>query len=140
MEVTEAINFMDNLAHERGRSARAILEEAACLILAGQVTDRIEFADHRTLKRIAKKINFRLSDPQYLEDARRKGCDKEVITAFFNKFGSLFDRDPRLIFNINEIMLDSRNEFQVLVKRGRFPLKKAAKQPLHLTRVFCFHG
>jgi hypothetical protein len=138
MEVKETANFIRDLANKRTRSARAILEAADCDTLAKKIPFPTNIPHTHTLKRIAERIGFRVCTPQYLDDARRKACDKEVITDFFAQFGHLFDRDPRLIFNMDETMLDSRKEFKVLAKRGKLPLKKTKKRPPHLTGVCAF--
>jgi hypothetical protein len=130
------------LALKRAKSARAILDEADCPTLANKVTKMISDLlppDLATVRRIAAQIDFRICNPQELDEARRKGCDKEVITEFFTKFGPLLQAtDPRLIFNMDETMLDSRKQFKVLVRNGKRPLIRSYKHPPHLTGVCAF--
>jgi hypothetical protein len=138
MTQADTLSLMQELAQERARSAILLLNIAQCPRLCEKIPVDGGPPDTRTLHSIAARLNFRVCNPQELDDARRKGCDKEVITDFFNKFGSLFQRDERLIWNMDETILDSKKEFKVLAQKGKLPLKKAKERPPHLTGVCAF--
>jgi hypothetical protein len=83
IEEAETVTFMHNLAREKPWSAEVILEAIECPTLAAEIKHNIVHPDPKIVKRIAGKINFRVCNAQDIEEARRKGCDKEVITESF---------------------------------------------------------
>ena len=64
---------------------------------------------------------------------RRIACDKKAIEDFFMKHSELLNRDPRLIFNMDETMVDSNRKFKVLVTKGRTALSESPQICPHIT-------
>jgi hypothetical protein len=85
------------------------------------------------LKSICTKIGFKLCNGQELEELRRKFCDKRPILAFFREFSCLFDRDKRLIFNMDETAIDARKKYKVLCTKRHLPITCQNIRLPHLT-------
>jgi hypothetical protein len=83
----------------------------------------------------AEICSLRIAPPQYLEAARRWLCNSEAISQFYVVFGTLFQRNPRLIFNADETMVSGMKRFRVLAKMGKLPLVTAEAKLLHLTAM-----
>ena len=77
-------------------------------------------------------------DSQKLEAARRSHCDVRAIRNFFDQFSGLFNRDHRLIFNMDETMMSSNRKFKVLVIGQRLPLVTAQAKFPHITACIRF--
>ena len=74
-------------------------------------------------------------NPQELDQARRFSCDSESITKFFIQNSELFDRDAKLIFNMDETMLHSKKKLKVIVPEKTLPLIVSPPVPPHITAV-----
>ena len=68
-----------------------------------------------------------------IETLRRIGCDEVVIRDFFEKHRDLLDRDPRLIFNMDETMVTANRRFKVLYPKDRSPLTESSPKYPHIT-------
>ena len=75
--------------------------------------------DETWLKKFCASIGISVKRSQELEAVRRSHCDVAAITSFFDKNSKMLDRDPHLIFNMDETMISSKRKFKVLIKNGK---------------------
>ena len=111
------------LLHERAEKAFELLNMCNCPKLAGKVKVVLHM-DSKWLDDLTKRHNLNIVPKSDLETMRRIACDKVSIEDFFSKHSHLFERDPRLIFNMDETSVSSNKKFKVIVSKGRIPLSE----------------
>ena len=127
-----ARNLAHKLAIDRVRKARCMLHEADCPDIADQISDPSQPCK-AWLKAFSATKQINVVSGRDLAALRRAACDHTVIRNFFSEFAGLFNRDPRLIFNMDETSLDSRKKFKVLCTQNRIPLTCSNMRLPHLT-------
>ena len=75
------------------------------------------------LKPFCDALGIRIVKSQEFEMIRRRPCDVNRIFSFFETNYSHLQKDPRLVFNINETMLSSKRKYKVLARRIGLPLQ-----------------
>jgi hypothetical protein len=87
------------------------------------------------LNNIAQELDLKICAPQELEAARRCFCNYGVIS-FFIHFQSVIEgRNPRLVFNMEDMQLLVRKRFRGLTGPGHPPLTKAETKLPHVTQL-----
>ena len=104
-----------NLQEARLKKAKEILNECKCNNMAKKLKAKVPTASY--LKKAAERMGIKVMPRQELEAARRHGCDKKIINQFFDKHKDLLNRDPRLIFNMDETMVSSKKSLKFFVQR-----------------------
>jgi hypothetical protein len=92
------------------------------------------------LKHFCTGKGFKLCRPQYLELLRRVYCNQNAVNAFFNDFGELFQRDQRLIFGMDETVVDSHKAFKVLCQQSDLPIAILPQKIPHITGCVTVNG
>ena len=132
-----ANSLVIQLNRRRLKKARYLLKCAGCSQLASKVSRNFK-PDKTWLGKFCEKNGIRIVNSQKLEAARRSHCDVRAIRNFFSQFAGLFDRDHRLIFNMDETMMNSNRKFKVLVTNHRLPLVTTQTKFPHITACICF--
>ena len=70
-----------------------------------------------------------------MDQARRFSCDTESIQKLFNENLELFYRDFRLIFNMDETMIDSKKKLKVILPDKILPLVVSPPVFPHITAI-----
>ena len=96
--------------------------------------------DETWLKKFCASIGISVKRSQELEAVRRSHCDVAAITSFFDKNSKMLDRDPHLIFNMDETMISSKRKFKVLIKNGKKPYVTTPSKFPHVTACICFNA
>ena len=120
-----------NLQEARLEKAREILKECKCNNLVKKLKTKEPTASY--LKKAAERMGIKVMPRQELEAARRHGCDKKIINEFFDKHKDLLNRDPRLIFNMDETMVSSKRKFKILCPKGANGLTVKGQVFPHIT-------
>ena len=95
--------------------------------------DKQEEPSNHWLVNHCNRVGIIICRPQTLELARRLHCDTDVISKFFDDFGWLMEKDPRLLFNMDETNLNSNKFFKVLRTIDHLPLTIGLNKLPHLT-------
>ncbi|OHS97702.1 hypothetical protein TRFO_36023 [Tritrichomonas foetus] len=74
------------------------------------------------LKQFAESLGIKVVGPQSLELSRRIYCSYDKTAEFFVKSKTLIHRDPSLILNFDETMLQTKKRFKVLCSQQAVPL------------------
>ena len=127
------------LNKNRLKRAKYLLIKAGCAQLSKTVKRNL-CPDDTWLKKFCTANGIAITKSQDLEEARRSNCDSRIIKNFFSLYSSLLDRDPRLIFNMDETMMSSRRKYKVLVKAGKLPLVTSQTKFPHITSCICFNA
>lgn len=83
-----------------------------------------------------------IKNGERLEDARRRFCNVQTVTRFFQKHGQLIARtNPRLLWNIDETSSQISRRYKVLVNEGThfFPTS-VEKDFNHVTAILPFNA
>ena len=127
-----AVQLAHHLASARAKDARTLLRMAGCFELS-LVIRTPEPPCKSWLCHFSSTIGISVLSARVLDNVRRASCDVWSITYFFEKFGYLFLRDERLIFNMDETGIQSKKKFKVLCGEGRIPLSCSQMRIPHLT-------
>ena len=131
LSTCQANKIVQYLQTERIYKAKELLYICHCDKIAAKL--HIKEPDSTWLTNMSKRCNIAIVPRQDLERARRIACDDHAIREFFSKHSNLLNRDPRLIFNMDETMVSSNKKFKVLVTKGRIPLTEAPPIHPHIT-------
>ena len=69
------------------------------------------------LYNVIKNSDYKISSPQQIEFDRRHSCNVPVIYFYMELHGHLFNRDPRLILNMDQTMLTAKCRQKVLARK-----------------------
>ena len=127
----EARKIAIHLQELRIEKARKLLFMCGCYNLANEL-HTIE-PDPTWLLKMARRHGLSIVPRAELEKMRRIACDKTAIQEFFSKHSHLLQRDPRLIFNMDETMVSSNKKFKVLATKNHVPLSTSPQTHPHIT-------
>ena len=127
----EARRIVSIIQDERVTKARELLNRCGCPILAERV--KMREPDDSWLNKKGKAFGLAIVPKCEIETMRRIACDEVTIREFFDKHEGLLNRDPRLIFNMDETMVSSKKRFKVLCKKGHVPLSTSDQIFPHIT-------
>lgn len=128
-----------SLRESRIKRAKLILVACGNPKLAARIK-RCEAPDLSWLKKFSEANGISVTNPQYLEEARRMFCDEKAISAFFEKHSTNLERDPRLIWNMDETMVSSNKKFKVLIRKGHLPITMSPGKLPHVTACISING
>lgn len=131
---TVSIQLAFMLRKRRYKKALSLLTNINCSGLIHRVKETT-IPCQEWIYEIVKSIKLKVLSPQELDQARRFSCDSESISNFFIQNAELFDRDERLIFNMDETMLYSKKKLKVIVPEKTLPLVVSPPAPPHITAV-----
>ena len=123
--------LIHNLQKSRIDKAKHILDICKCYQLANKL--KIVAPDPTWLKKAAIRIGIKIMPREELERARRYGCDESIINSFFDLHSNLMNRNPLLIFNMDETMVSSKKKFKVLCGKQQHGLVMSDKVFPHMT-------
>lgn len=89
---------------------------------------------------IINGLDLKIVCAQSLEFGRRYFCDYNSIVYFFMFYGKLFQRDNRLIINMDETSLSSKKRLKVIAKKYQLPLLTQSPKIPHLTGCITVTG
>lgn len=94
------------------------------------------------LSSFCKSHNIVLKDPETLEDARKKYCNRVVINDFFrNNAHFLQGIKPQLLFNADETTSITTKKFKALsLKRTNMSTISIPKTEPHVTSLLCYNA
>ena len=127
-----ALHLAFDLRRERLRRAAKLLLSAGCDRLADGLGDPIP-PSRPWLNTVCSNLEIHLCRAQELEAARRIYCDFDAVTQWFVHFSDLFQRDPLLLFNMDETQLTTKKHLRVLCPEGQRPLVTAPPVSPHIT-------
>jgi hypothetical protein len=130
--VHDALELALSLKRERVNKAQNLLNGMNCEQLSLNLR-KIESPNRDWLRNTLKKHGIKVCTPQQLEIYRRKFCTVGSISSFYMFYQLLFQRDPRLIFNMDETQLNSSRKFKVLVPKRELPLITCDEKIPHIT-------
>lgn len=136
----EAIVIARNLMEGRLMRAEYLLNKFHCpkLLAKFEVYDSIFDIHHLTS--ICDQYNLRLSNPQTIEELRKKYCEYNDINNFYDFIAPHATTPPHLTFNADETTVVSHSNSKVITLRGKLPLKPDKKFNLHMTAMCCFNA
>ena len=137
LSTCNARTIVAQLNKNRLKKAKYMLNCAGCTKLAAKVK-RIKDPADSWLKKFCGQHGIKVANSQELEFARRNHCDVQSISRFFDRHSELLNRDPRLIFNMDETMVTSRKKFKVLTRSGKLPLNVSQSKFPHITACICY--
>ena len=120
LSTCQAVKIALRLQHERAEKAYELLNMCKCPKLAGKVEVNLDM-DPTWLQKMAKAHNLNIMPKSDLDTMRRIACDKTSIEDFFFKHSHLLQRDPRLIFNMDETSVSSKKNLRLLFRKEEFP-------------------
>lgn len=82
---------------------------------------------------MSKRSGISILPKGELETLRRIGCDEVAIRDFFTKHKNLLDRDPKLIFNMDETMVSAKKKLKVLCPQDLSALTESTPKCPHIT-------
>ena len=134
-----ALALATDLQRSRIRSAMRLLLLAGCDRLAG--TLGLPGPPCRSwLHGVCERQGIRICRGEELEAARRIYCDADSITEWFVRFSLLFERDVRLMFNMDETQLNAKKRMKVLCPCERKPLVSSQGILPHMTAAVTISG
>jgi hypothetical protein len=148
IDASDELNFISShaavvlsyeLAAKRFKKAENLLVQMKSEKLL-QHLETPEYPCKSWLKHFCANSGFKLCRPQYLELLRRVYCNKDSVNSFFNNFGELFQRDRRLIFGMDETVVDSHKAFKVLCNTSHLPITILPQKIPHLTGCITVNG
>ena len=95
------------LATERVRFANELLILIKYIKIASKLSEP-DPPSKTWLKSVCSQFGIRIVKPQELELIRRLACDVMSVYSFFENNFDILDRDPRLIFNMDETMISAK--------------------------------
>ena len=120
-----------HLQESRCKKAKAILSICNCSKLAGKI--KLRTPNSTWLNKAANnRMGIKIVSKQEIEKERRIACDKTVINQFFDLHSELLNRDPELIFNMDETMVSSK-KFKILCPKSSRGLSVADDSYPHIT-------
>lgn len=81
------------------------------------------------------QLKLRCVNPQPLEFVRRFSCDQISIQNFFDVNWILLNRNPKLIFNMDETLVDSNRKLKEITPEKTIPLTIENSKYSHITGV-----
>ena len=102
----EAKKIAYHLQSQRALKAQRLLVECRSEGLAKKI--KVQKPDKSWLQKMAQRHGLSIVPSSELETMRRIACDRKAIEDFFAKHSALLNRDPRLIFNMDETMVSSK--------------------------------
>ena len=127
-----ACAFAGQLARERIIFAKRFLSLINCPNVINEIQDPGEPSSDY-IRNFCSDYDIRIARPQEIEYVRRMSCDVTNVLRFFERNWDLLDRDPRLIFNMDETMLNANRRFKVLALKYRIPLVTSLPNIPHIT-------
>ena len=118
----KALHLAFDLRRERLRRATKLLLCAGCDRLADGLRDPIP-PSRPWLNSVCSHLDIHLCRAQELEAARRIYCDFDAVTQWFVHFSQLFQRNPLLLFNMDETQLTTKKHLRVLCPEGQVPMQ-----------------
>ena len=106
---TVSVQLAYLLQKKRYKNAINLLSFINCSGLINHIKE-ITIPCNEWIYEFVKSIQLKVLNPQELDQARRFSCDTESITNFFIQNYELFQRDDKLIFNMDETMLYSKKK------------------------------
>ncbi len=129
-----ASNLAFNIKRQRIKKAGHLLSEIGCPKLTSHLDDLKEPCS-TWIYHFVFSINLRCVNPQPLEYIRRFSCDQVSIQNFFNDNWILLNRNPKLIFNMDETMINSNRKLKVITPQKTLPLIIENQKYPHITGV-----
>ena len=120
-----------HLQESRCKKARALLLFCKCKKMAGKI--KIRKPTSTWMNKAAERMGIKIIPKQDIARERRMACDKIVINQFFDLHSELLNREPELIFNMDETMISSKRKFKVLCPKGLRGLSVADEVYPHMT-------
>ena len=110
LSTCEAKKIALHLHTQKVLIAQRLLISCGCDNLVNKL--HVEKPDKSWLQKMTSSHGLSIVPSSELETKRRIDCDKTAIEEFFNKHSCLLNRDPGLIFNMNETMVSSKKKFK----------------------------
>lgn len=129
-----ALQLATNLKRERIKKATHFLQQIKKVNLIHHLGEA-KPPCRDIIYSLAEQLNLKIVTSQTLEYGRRVFCDYNSIIQYFIFYGILFQRDSRLILNMDETSLSSRKRLKVLAKKNQLPLIIESPKIPHLTGV-----
>ena len=129
-----ANNLAFNLKKNRIKKASILLNQIGCSKLLAHL-DEIRLPCSSWIYHFVCQLKLRCVNPQPLEFIRRFSCDRIVIQKFFDENWILLNRDPRLIFNMDETMIDTNRRLKVIAPNQAIPITIESQNTPHITGV-----
>ena len=104
LSTCEARKIVLHLQTQRVLKAQVLLMKCGCNTLVNKV--HVKDPDPTWLQKMARKHGLLIVPSSELETMRRIACDQTAIEEFFMKHSHLLQRDPKLIFNMDETMVN----------------------------------
>jgi hypothetical protein len=130
--VHDALELALSLKRERIAKARGLLQAMTYDLLCSKLK-KIESPNRDWILNTIKNHGIKVCTPQQLEIYRRQFCTFSSISRFYLLYEMVFQRDSRLIFNMDETQLNSSRKFKVLVPKGQLPLIVCDEKIPHIT-------
>lgn len=127
-----ALQLAKDLHDSRYKKSVRFLVAIGKINLINHIKQR-ESPSREYIYEILKKRNFKIVNSQTLEFGRRFFCDFDTIALYFTIYGFLFDRDKRLILNMDETSLSSKKRLKVIAREAQLPLMTEQPKIPHMT-------
>lgn len=129
-----ASNLAFNLKKQRIKKAALLLTQIGCPKLTAHLDD-VKHPCGTWIYHFVSQLKLRCVNRQPLEFVRRFSCDQISIQNFFDENWILLNRDPKLIFNMDETMVDSNRKLKVITPEKTIPLTIDNSKYPHITGV-----
>lgn len=129
-----AANLAFNLKKQRIKKAALLLTQIGCPKLIEHLDD-LKTPCQSWIYHFVLQLNLRCVNPQPLEFVRRFSCDQISIQNFFTDNWLLLNRNPKLIFNMDETMVDTNRKLKVIAPKGVIPITIENQKFPHITGV-----
>jgi hypothetical protein len=119
-----------------------MLVDIGCIHIAQSVNQHysIEPPDSDWLTHATSSLGIDIVNPVELDEARARLSNPKTIEEFFSKCSAYFDRDPRLIINVDETQISSHRKFKVLQIPGQAPIRHKREELPHFTAMCAIIG
>ena len=134
------------LKMNRYQSAINELFKSGHAILANKVfqtmIEKTESIPDRTWVNIwASRHNVEIKRGQSIDLKRIQSSNPDTIINWFEKHQSIMQRNPKLIFNADETMLNFKKDYKVLIpEHKQIGLVINEDSPIHITSMVCFNS
>ena len=132
----EVLMLIEDLQADRIRRSRLLAALCGCDRIMAELPIAFPKPCTRWLTEFCQSHNLRIRNAQTLEAARRAACTVETVNNFFRENRRFLDRDPHLLFNVDETSACFTRTFKAVVPDDFFPLTEAPHSLGNMTAVF----
>ena len=136
----DVAELASKLHQEMQERAIRLLLERQCSVLAASIRPYPDNPSSQWVRDFCRRHKLVINEVRTIDGVRSLACETTRVMNYFQSNGILFNRNPLLIFNMDETECLPGNRFKVVVPAGRvaWTKKEETEGSSHMTAVCCF--